>query len=294
MSRRILLIGRNGQVGYELSRTLQTLGHVTATDTRDAQIILDLMDRKAIRDTVRAHKPDIIINAAAYTAVDKAEQDADRATAINAVAPGVIAEEAERLGALLVHYSTDYVFNGKHTAPYREDAVTDPQGVYGESKLAGDQAIQDVGGRYLIFRTSWVYGTRGQNFLLTMQRLARERDELRIVADQTGAPTWCRSIAEATAQVLCQLYAPFNLTPVENFGGIYNLTNGGATNWCEFAKAIVATMDNPPRVVPITTAEYPAPAKRPPYSVLDNGKLAQTFGLRLPDWDAALKLCLEQ
>jgi dTDP-4-dehydrorhamnose reductase len=291
--RKILLIGRNGQVGWELQRCLQTLGEIITTDMQDADHILNLSDHVAIRDVIHSVKPNVIINAAAYTAVDKAESDAEKAMQINGIAPGIVAEEAYNIGALLVHYSTDYVFNGKHTQAYVETDLTDPRSVYGETKLAGDQAIQQIGGHYLIFRTSWVYGARGQNFLLTMRRLAREREELRIVADQIGAPTWCRSIAEATAQALALWFSP-QTSATADLSGIYNLTNGGETNWCDFAKAIVSHMEKPPRVIPISTAEYPAPAPRPAYSVLSNDKLEAVFGIRLPAWDKALDLCLQE
>lgn len=288
----ILLIGCSGQVGGELLRTLQPLGQIIAVD-RSTSNKLDLQDHGAIRALVAETAPDIIINAAAYTAVDKAESDYNNAMAINGTAPGILAEEAKKRNALLVHYSTDYVFNGHHDRPYTETDTTDPRSAYGETKLAGDQAIQDINPAHLIFRTSWVYGLRGQNFLLTMQRLAEERDELRIVADQIGAPTWSRLIAEATAQVLAQLSNPrHNADPAE-VSGVYNLTCGGETSWYEFAKAILAPRQRPPKVVPIKTEEYPAPAPRPPYSVLSNDKLADTFNLRLPDWDRALDLCIQ-
>jgi dTDP-4-dehydrorhamnose reductase len=292
--RKILLIGCNGQVGWELRRSLQCLGVIAAADMHNAPYRVDLSDHASIRDAIKETAPDIIINAAAYTAVDKAESDTDAAMQINGIAPGILAEEAARRNALLVHYSTDYVFNGKHHKPYTEEDVTDPRSVYGETKLAGDQAIQQVGGRYLIFRTSWVYGLRGQNFLLTMRRLAKERNELRVVSDQIGAPTWCRNIADATAQTLAQVHSPLHVQSIETLSGIYNLTNDGHTNWCEFAQNIVARSLNPPVVLPISTAEYPVSAPRPAYSVLSNDKLARTFGVRLPAWDIALDLCLSE
>jgi dTDP-4-dehydrorhamnose reductase len=196
--------------------------------------------------------------------------------------------------AWLVHYSTDYVYDGQKQQPYREEDVVNPMSVYGASKLAGDQAIQAIGGHYLIFRTAWVYGRRGQNFLLTMQRLAKERDELRIVNDQKGTPTWSKMIAEATVQVLAQLNSPLLKVSPETCSGIYHLTCGEQTTWYEFAKAIIAhlDLDKPPRILPITTVEYPTPAKRPAYSVLSNAKLTNTFGITLPAWDKALELCL--
>jgi dTDP-4-dehydrorhamnose reductase len=291
---KILLIGCHGQVGWELQRSLQNMGRVIAADLHNAAIRVDLSHHLGLREIIKETSPDIIINAAAYTAVDKAESDSDNAMQINGIAPGILAEEAARRKALLVHYSTDYVFNGKHHKPYTEDDVTDPRSVYGETKLAGDEAIRQVGGHYLIFRTSWVYGLRGQNFLLTMRRLAKERNELRVVADQIGAPTWCRCIADVTAQVLAQVYSPLQIQSLDSLSGIYNLTNGGQTNWCDFANAIVAHSPNPPQVTPISTAEYPAPAPRPAYSVLSNDKLARTFGIRPPSWNDALELCLSE
>ncbi len=294
-AKRILLISCTGQVGAELWRCLQPLGRITPVDRCDTHLRIELTDHNNIRNIIRDIKPDIIVNAAAYTAVDKAEQEADAAMAINGIAPGIMAEEAKALGALLVHYSTDYVYNGKHTdKPYSEDDYCDPRSVYGQTKLAGDQAIQQVACKHLIFRTSWVYGLYGKNFLLTMQRLAAERDELRVVADQIGAPTWSRLIADATAQVIAQVYSPQLHADMERLSGIYNLTCGGQTSWYEFAKAIVQQSSNAPHVIPISTEEYPAPAARPAYSVLSNDKLADTFGVRLPAWDTALAVCLSR
>lgn len=286
---KILLTGANGQVGWELRRTLGALGEVVALDSRT----MDLADAEAVRATVRALAPAIIVNPAAYTAVDKAESETDRAHAVNAVAPGVLAEEAARLGALLVHYSTDYVFDGSGDSPWIEDDATGPLNVYGATKLAGERAIAAAGCRHLIFRTSWVYGARGSNFLLTMRRLMRERPELKIVADQVGAPTWCRDLAEATAQVLAQVR-----DRDESRWGIYHMTNAGETSWHGFAEAIQALDEfdetlQPARLVPIPGSDYPTPARRPLNSRLDNGKLDRTFGLRLRDWRAALALCLE-
>ena len=288
---RILLTGRNGQVGWELARTLSTLGEVVATDSQ----ALDLADADAIRRVVAEVRPRIIVNPAAHTAVDKAESEPDRAHALNAIAPGVLAEEAEKLGALLVHYSTDYVFDGSGDAPWREDAGTGPLNVYGSTKLAGEQAIRERCRRHLIFRTSWVYGGRGANFLLTMRRLMKERPELKIVADQIGAPTWCRSLAEATAQVLAQVHSPFLGADKPAPWGVYHMTNAGETSWHGFAAAIQALDPSPApaRLVPIPSSDYPTPARRPLNSRLDNGKLERVFGLRLPPWQEALERCLE-
>jgi dTDP-4-dehydrorhamnose reductase len=288
----ILLTGANGQVGWELRRTLGALGEVVATDSRT----LDLANADALRAAVREIAPNLIVNPAAYTAVDKAETEPERAYAVNAVAPGVLAEEAARLGALLVHYSTDYVFDGSGEAPWREDNTTGPLNVYGATKLAGEQAIAAAGCRHLVFRTSWVYGARGSNFLLTMRRLMRERPELKIVADQIGAPTWCRDLAEATAQVLAQLRTP-GCVQDESRWGVYHMTNAGETSWHGFAEAIQALDEfdetvTPARLVPIPGSDYPTPARRPLNSRLDNDRLEQAFGLRLRDWRAALALCM--
>jgi dTDP-4-dehydrorhamnose reductase len=289
---RILLTGCNGQVGWELARTLSSLGEVVATDSKT----LDLADADAIRRLMAEARPRIVVNPAAYTAVDKAESEAERAYAINAVAPGILAEEAEKLGALLVHYSTDYVFDGSGETPWREDDATGPLNVYGASKLAGEQAIRERCRRHLIFRTSWVYGARGANFLLTMRRLMRERPELKIVADQIGAPTWCRHLAEATAQVLAQVQSPFRGADKPEPWGVYHMTNAGETSWHGFA-ATIEELDppaTPARLLPIPSSDYPTPARRPLNSRLDNGKLERVFGLRLPEWREALRLCLDK
>lgn len=294
--KRILLIGPHGQVGWELLRCVLPLGQVFAvgrSSTEQGYAYLDLSDLESIRSVVQEVKPAFILNAAAYTAVDKAEQEPELAYQVNAYAVGVLAEEAQRLGALLVHYSTDYVFDGSQHRFYQEDDAVQPINVYGASKLAGEQAIQAVGGHYLILRTAWVYSLRGKNFLLTIQRLARERLELKIVADQMGAPTWSRMIAEATAQILAQLYSPLEpKVDLAALSGIYHLTCSGQTSWYEFAQAIIAQLEKQPQVIPISTADYPTPAQRPLYSVLANDKIKQTFGIQLPNWDKALELCL--
>ena len=288
----ILLTGANGQVGWELRRALSTLGKVTAVDSQ----AMDLTDPAAIRRVVAEVKPRIIVNPAAYTAVDKAESEPELARKVNADAPGILADEAVKSGALLVHYSTDYVFDGSGDTPWQEDDATSPLNVYGATKLAGEQTIVASGCRHLIFRTSWVYGTRGANFLLTMQRLMRERPELKIVADQMGAPTWCRSLAEATAQVLAQVTSPSRGADKPDPWGVYHMTNGGETSWYGFAQAIqeATSPDTPIRLIPIPSGDYPTPAQRPLNSRLDNGKLERVFGIRLPDWAQALKLCLDK
>ncbi len=287
----ILVIGKNGQVGWELRRTLAALGRVVAVDYPD----IDLTEGASIRRWVRETAPAVVINAVAYTAVDKAETETALGLKINGVAPGILAEEARKRDALLVHYSTDYVFDGTKPGPYVEDDLPNPLGAYGRAKLAGDQAVRSVTERHLIFRLCWVYGARGQNFLLTMQRLARERERLRVVRDQVGCPTWSRMIAEATALALQQvLSAPDTAA----FTGVYHLAAAGRTSWHGFASRIIEGMPEAERkcrvVEAITTTEYPTPAKRPANSVLDCGKLQRTFGLRLPDWEESLRQVLDQ
>lgn len=287
---RILIIGKNGQVGWELCRTLASIGEVTAVDFPE----IDLSNPDSLRQRVAQHRPNIIVNSAAYTAVDKSESESDLAMRINGVAPGVLAEEARKSGALLVHYSTDYVFDGANQSPYLESDKPNPLGMYGRSKLAGDESIQQVGGNHLIFRLCWVYGARGQNFLLTMMRLAREREKLRVVKDQVGCPTWSRMIAQATAQALTRVLASGDLGALT---GLYHLSSSGVTSWHGFAERIVSLMPSEGRkcmvVEPITSAEYPTPAKRPAYSVMDCGKLERTFQIRLPDWENSLRQTLD-
>jgi len=290
---RILVFGRVGQVGWELRHKLACLGHISSVDYPE----IDFSKPDTIRSAVRAAEPSVIVNAAAYTAVDKAEAAPEPAWAINAAGPGVIAEEAKRLGALMVHYSTDYVYDGSKTAPWVETDPPNPLNVYGKTKLAGDEAIAAVGGDYLILRTSWVYGARGSNFLLTMLRLARERPELRIVDDQTGSPTTSECIAQATAQILAQVLAPGAGGGGNRLGGrsgVYHLTSAGATTWFGFAKAFLSRLGNAcPTLTPIPSSEYPVPARRPVNSVLSCAKLAETFGVHMPDWEHALDLVLE-
>lgn len=287
---RILLIGKNGQVGWELQRTLAPLGPLVSTDYPE----INFSDPASIRRRVSEAAPHVIINAAAYTAVDKAESEVDRADEINARAPAILAEEARTRSALLVHYSTDYVYDGTKTTPYVEDDAPNPLSAYGRSKLAGDRAVQESGCAHLILRLCWVYGARGHNFMLTMMRLAREREQLRVVADQFGAPTWSRLIAEATAQAVGQVWRGGDLA---RHNGIYHLSASDSTSWHGFAKAIVDRMPAEGRkarsVEAITTAQYPTPARRPAYSVLCGDKLERTFGLRLPPWKEGLGLVME-
>lgn len=292
---RILVTGVSGQVGRELLRTLAPLGEVIGLD----RAAMDLEAPESIRAEVRRLAPALIFNPAAYTAVDRAESEPELAMRINGLAPGVLGEEAARLGAWLVHYSTDYVFDGSSGRPWREDDPTAPLGVYGRSKLAGEQAVAASGCRHLVLRTSWVYGLHGRNFLSTMHRLATERDELRVVDDQVGAPTTSAALAEAGAALAQRL-----LDGPPATGGVYHMSCAGTVSWCGFAQAIVDRLPavaralgapapvRRPRVTPIRTEDYPTPAARPRNSVLDNGRLARDFGLRLPHWEAALDALL--
>jgi dTDP-4-dehydrorhamnose reductase len=300
----ILLIGTNGQVGRELHKMLPSVGEVTALDRQR----LDLTKPEEIRRAIRNCRPQIIVNAAAYTAVDKAESEELLARSINADAPGVMAEEARKIGAAVIHYSTDYVFDGTKTSPYDEDDPTNPQNAYGRTKLEGERAIQASGAAHLIFRTEWVYATEGKNFLLTILRLATQREELKIVRDQTGAPTLSTEIARATTAILAQMCATDSAaSSLAAVSGIYHLTAGGQTTWFDFTNAILeeaaTTSANLPwfaaatgglplltrRVIPITAAEYPTPAKRPAYSLLSNARLNRTFSVQLPDWQDQLQ-----
>ena len=278
----ILLTGASGQLGYELARLLPAHGEVTAPG-RDR---LDLSDVDAIRATVRALRPQLIVNAAAYTAVDQAERTPEVADAINARAPAVLAEEAKRLSAVLIHFSTDYVFDGAASTPYAETAPTHPLNAYGRSKLHGEQAIVAVGAAAVTLRTSWVYARRGHNFLLTMRRLGAERETLRIVADQVGVPNWARTLAEATAALVGG-----GLPALGARAGLYHLSGQGQASWFEFAQAIFGKAERP-QLVPITTAEYPTPARRPAFAVLATTKFEQTFGIALPHWRDSLQRCL--
>ncbi len=291
---KILLTGKNGQVGYELERSLQGLGQVIAPDRQQ----FDLANLDQVREFVRELAPDIIINPAAYTAVDKAESEPELALRVNAEAPGVMAEEAARLGSVLIHFSTDYVFDGSKQGAYLEIDDTSPVSVYGKTKLAGEQAIAASDCAHLILRTSWVYGMRGKNFLLTMLRLAAERDNLRVVADQIGAPTWCRTLAEITAHVVAQAAGQkSSALQMQDWwrecSGIYHTVAQGTSSWHGFTEAILAQAGLSERcsVTPITTDQYPTPARRPANSVLSCAKFTAQF-CGLPQWDAALALCL--
>jgi dTDP-4-dehydrorhamnose reductase len=290
---KILLTGKTGQVGYQLERSLQGLGEVIALNSTQ----MNLADLDSVTSVIREIKPNLIVNPAAYTAVDQAEREVELAHRINGEAPGVMAEEARRLGAAMIHYSTDYVFDGDKEGAYAEHDVPNPQNVYGKSKLAGEHAIAAAGIPYLILRTSWVYGMRGRNFLLTVLRLANERDELRIVSDQFGAPTWSRTIADTTAHIVTRLQSHGKGSDLQRDAwqehtGTFHLTAQGQTSWYGFTQAIVAhpSVLKKPLVTPIKTEEYPLPARRPKNSVMSCDKLTRAF-CALPQWDKALELC---
>ena len=286
---KILISGKTGQVAVELQKRLAGLGELIVLG-RDE---LDLSQPEQIRAQVRAHKPDLIINAAAHTAVDLAESEPELAFAINAIAPGILAEEAKALGIPLIHYSTDYVFDGTKPAPYTESDTPNPLGVYGQSKLAGEQAIAAAGGEYLILRTSWVYSSHGKNFLLTMQRLLQEKPQMRIVADQIGAPTWAGTIANSTRVLIEQWQAG-----KAGDWGVYHLTAQGETSWFGFAQAIGEQLRAEGKACadlePIPSSAYPTPAKRPLNSRLDCTRLQQQWHVSQPQWQDALHECLAQ
>lgn len=292
---RILLTGKNGQVGFELQRSLAVLGEVIAVDQTDC----DLTDPVSLRRLVAGLEPQIIVNPAAYTAVDRAESERDLAHAVNAVAPGILGEEAHRLGALVIHYSTDYVFDGAKSGWYSEDDSPHPQSTYGTTKLAGERALRESGADSLIFRTSWVFGAHGGNFAKTMLRLAGERDELKVVADQWGAPTSAALLADVTAQVV----ARYQREARSDFPfGLYHLVAGGECSWHDYARTVVSAAlaagkplrTTPERILPIATADYPTAAKRPANSRMATAKLRETFGLVLPPWQIGLAHVLQQ
>jgi dTDP-4-dehydrorhamnose reductase len=290
---KILVTGRDGQLGWELARSLQALGPVTAVGRSE----LDLADWRTVAARVAAFDADVVVNAAAYTAVDGAETEVERALDVNARAVGQMASACAASGATLLHFSTDYVYDGRKSEPYVETDPTGPLSMYGRSKLEGEHAIVAAGCAHAIFRTSWVYAIRGSNFLRTMLRLARDRETLRIVDDQHGAPTWARSLAEATAAVLAR--AGCSRADVcgalQQRGGVFHMSNAGSTTWHGFARRIFDEIPDPARalgsLVPIPAREYPTPATRPSNSVLDNGRLAREWGVQLPAWHDALRLC---
>ena len=291
---RILLLGRTGQVGWELNRSLLPLGDVTALSRSEA----DFSQPEGLRKVVRESRADIIVNAVAYTAVDKAESEESLAHQINADAPSVLAEEAKRSNALLVHYSTDYVFDGTKLAPYVEEDKPNPINAYGRTKLAGEQNIQATGCRHLILRTSWVYSSRGQNFVKTILRLAQQREELRIVADQIGAPTSARFIADVTSRILAKIQ-PLPSSSAHEEGDLYHLTPSNYTSWHGFAQTILDAAKSSllnatklPTLIPISTEQYPLPAPRPKNSRLNCDKLSIQFGMHFPCWETAVRFCL--
>lgn len=293
--KRFLITGCNGQVGFELQRTLAPLDEVIALDRQG----MNLADANSIRQAIQTYRPDVIVNPAAYTAVDKAESDRETAHAVNGIAPGIIGEEAAKLGALVIHYSTDYVYDGSKAGPYLETDATHPLGVYGQTKLAGELSLAESGAQHLIFRTSWVFGAHGSNFLKTILRLASERDELNIVADQFGAPTSAGLIAEVTAQILGSYGSESDRDAFPL--GTYHLAAAGTTSWHEYARYVVEQASaaglnlraTPETIHPIAAAAYPMPAPRPTNSRLDCGLLEKAFQLRLPTWQTGVKQVLD-
>ncbi len=295
---KILLIGKDGQVAWELQRSLACLGDLVAVDRRSTPIAIDLANPDSIRRGVMEVKPNLIVNAAAYTAVDDAESESKKAKQVNAIAPGILAELAAQLDAGLVHYSTDYVFPGNAASPYDEDAPNGPINIYGRTKLDGEKAIQQIGAPHLIIRTAWVYGLRGKNFLLTMLKLIRDRSCVKVVHDQIGAPTWSRQIAEGTAFAIQECTHDGRFQP-EARSGVYHMTCGGETSWFGFAQRIRQLGQQnellPPEcaeVQSLASADYPMAAARPAFSLLCNAKLNAQFGLRLPMWETALEQCV--
>jgi dTDP-4-dehydrorhamnose reductase len=293
---KILLLGKNGQVGWELQRSLAPLGELLALDSKSTDYCGDLNDLEGIAATVRAYAPDVIVNAAAYTAVDKAESEPGQAQRVNAEAVAVLADEAQQLGAWLVHYSTDYVFDGSGAQPWQETDAVAPLSVYGASKLAGEQAIQASGCKQLIFRTSWVYAARGNNFAKTMLRLARERDSLSVIADQFGAPTSAELLADISAHALRSVMHEPSL------GGLYHLAASGETNWHDYARFVLEQAEAagvtlkvaPQQIAAIATSAYPTAARRPLNSRLNTAKLQNAFALNLPDWQAGVARMLSE
>jgi dTDP-4-dehydrorhamnose reductase len=300
----VLITGRDGQLGFELRRTLSPVSNIIAVDIDT----VDLGDLDAVRKLVRDTRPTVIVNAAAYTAVDRAESERDIAHTLNGEVPGVLAEELKRVeGKLIVHYSTDYVFDGTATQPYTEDRDPSPISVYGQTKLAGERAVEQAGVPYAVLRTEWLYATRGANFLRTILRLARDGKPLRIVADQVGAPTWARMLAESSA-IIIAFFLRASASEVNTLSGTYHVTAAGQTNWHDFARAILEEelarlqrLGKPlawcetalASLQPIPASAYPLPARRPGYSVLSNEKVERVFGIHLPDWRDQLHLAFE-
>lgn len=292
---RIVLLGKEGQVGWELQRSLSVLGDLVATE--QDEVDFERLDR--LREWIRRHRPDVIVNAAAYTAVDQAESEPDKARRVNAEAVGVLADEAARINAWLVHYSTDYVFDGTKATPYEEQDVANPLSVYGRTKWEGEEALRTRHAKHLILRTSWVFAARGKNFAKTMVRLAKEKETLSVIADQWGAPTSAELLADVTAVAL---YHTMRSHEPERCAGTYHVVAAGATNWHEYARYVlalakergVALKTAPDAVVPIPTEAYPLPAKRPHNSCLSTAKVVKTFGVHLPDWHEPVRRCLDE
>ncbi|WP_313311704.1 dTDP-4-dehydrorhamnose reductase [Pulveribacter sp.] len=292
----ILLLGSGGQVGWELQRSLAVLGRVTALDHDSTEYCGDFRNPEGVRETVRALRPDVIVNAAAHTAVDKAEGEPELARLLNATTPGVLAEESARLNAWLVHYSTDYVFDGSGSRPWTEADAPAPLSVYGATKLEGERLIQQAGCRHLILRTSWVYAARGGNFAKTMLRLAQERERLTVIDDQWGAPTGADLLADVTAHAITHLQSR------PDDGGLYHCVAGGETNWHSYAKYVLAQAEKAPAaikikatdVAPVPTSAFPTPARRPHNSRLDTTRLQATFGLTLPPWQQGVARMLAE
>jgi dTDP-4-dehydrorhamnose reductase len=300
---KIVIVGRNGQLAWEAQQRFQGLGEVICVGRPE----VDLTDIEGLRAEICRIRPSVLVNAAAYTAVDQAESEREAAMKINSDAPAAMAEEAKRLGALFITYSTDYVFDGKSASPYKETDRTVPLNVYGASKLSGERAVEAVGGSHLIFRTSWVYGARGKNFLKTILKLATERPELRIVDDQVGAPTWSRDLADATRKIIEQLVTKSTTEKISigdalgDRRGVYHMTAAGSVSWCGFATAIVEERGkrsfgkgNLAKIVPIPTSDYPTPAARPQNSRLCNDKLKNVFGVTLPQWRTSLGAVMDE
>ena len=300
---KIVIVGRNGQLAWEANRRFQGLGQIICVGRPE----FDLADIDGVRAEIRRIRPSVLVNAAAYTAVDQAESEPEAVMKINSDAPAAMADEAKRLGALFISYSTDYVFDGKNTSAYQETDSPAPLNVYGASKLSGERAVEAVGGSHLIFRTSWVYGARGKNFLKTILKLAAERPELKILDDQVGAPTWSRDLADVTGKIIEQLVGESSLKSVsigEALGdrrGIYHMTAAGSVSWCGFATAIVEEMRkrglskrNLAKVTPIPSSQYPTPAARPKNSRLCNQKLSRVFGVSLPPWRESLAAVMNE
>lgn len=290
----LLLFAKNGQLGWELNRTLQTLGRVIAVDISEA----DFENPNSVVEMIRRVKPAYIINPAAYTAVDRAENETDRARMINAETPGIIAEEARRMGAVFIHYSTDYVFDGTKGSPYVEEDATNPLNAYGQTKLEGEQAIGQVGGAYLILRTSWVYSLRGDGFVSKSLKWARSQKTLRVVSDQIGSPTWARALAEVTAAVIARSLPASQDFFVEK-GGLFHLGGAGSVSRFDLTREILSCEPRREeqiveRIEPALTADFPTPARRPLSTALDCSRFERVFGLKLPNWKDALQLALDE